>query len=137
MIFTLEALEAKHGDSLLLRYGNKKPANLIVIDGGPAGVYNKSLRPRLDELKSRISPEAPLPIRMVMVSHLDDDHVNGIQALTNDLLQRQERQEEMPYRIATLWHNSFDDFLNTDAINTLAASLSSSAGATPLSQALP
>lgn len=137
MIFTLEALEAKHGDSLLLHYGNKKPANLIVIDGGPAGVYNKSLRPRLDELKTRISPDAPLPIRMVMVSHLDDDHVNGIQALTEDLLRKQENQEEMPYNIATLWHNSFDDLLDTDAINTLAASLSSPSGATPLSQALP
>jgi hypothetical protein len=137
MIFTLEALEAKHGDSLLLHYGNKKPANLIVIDGGPAGVYNKSLRPRLDELKTRISPEAPLPIRMVMVSHLDDDHVNGIQALTEDLLRKQENQEEMPYNIATLWHNSFDDFLDTDAINTLAASLSTPSGVTPLSQALP
>ena len=35
MIFTLEALEAKHGDSLLLHYGTKKSPQLIVIDGGP------------------------------------------------------------------------------------------------------
>ena len=140
MIFTLEALEAKHGDSLILHYGNKQPANLIVIDGGPAGVYNNRLRPRLEELKQKNSPDRPLPIRMMMVSHLDDDHVNGIQALTDDMVRKQENQEEIPYRIATLWHNSFDDFLDTDAINTLAASLNS-AGASgevkSLSQALP
>jgi hypothetical protein len=140
MIFTLEALEAKHGDSLLLHYGNKQPANLIVIDGGPAGVYNNRLRPRLEELKEQNSPDKPLPIRMVMVSHLDDDHVNGVQALTDDMVRRQENEEEIPYKIATLWHNSFDDFLDTDAINTLAASLNSvgsSGNAKPLSQALP
>jgi hypothetical protein len=77
---------------------------------------------------------------MVMVSHLDDDHVNGIQALTDDMVRKQENEEEIPYRIATLWHNSFDDLLNTDAINTLAASLSSigsSGSVKPLSQALP
>lgn len=140
MIFTLEALEAKHGDSLLLHYGNKQPSNLIVIDGGPAGIFNNRLRPRLEELKEQNSPNKPLPIRMVMVSHLDDDHVNGIQALTDDLVRKQENEEEIPYRIATLWHNSFDDFLDTDAINTLAASLSSTSSSgevKPLSQALP
>jgi beta-lactamase superfamily II metal-dependent hydrolase len=140
MIFTLEALEAKHGDSLLLHYGSKNPSDLIVIDGGPAGVYNTRLRPRLEELKEQNSPGKPLPIRMVMVSHLDDDHVNGIQAFTDDLLRNQENQEEIPYRIATLWHNSFDDFLDTEAINTLTASLSSAGSSNdvkPLSQALP
>lgn len=140
MIFTLEALEAKHGDALLLHYGTKRPANLIVIDAGPAGVYKNCVRPRLDELKAQNSPNKPLPIRMVMVSHLDDDHVNGIEALTNDLVRKQQNQEEIPYRVATLWHNSFDDFLNTDAINTLAASLSSGgtpSQANPLSQTLP
>jgi len=140
MIFTLEALEAKHGDALLLHYGTKRPANLIVIDAGPAGVYSKRVRPRLDELKAQNSPNKPLPIRMVMVSHLDDDHVNGIEALTNDLVRKQENQEEIPYNIATLWHNSFDDILDTNAINTLAASLSSGGSlskANPLSQTLP
>jgi hypothetical protein len=138
MIFTLEALEAKHGDALLLHYGNKRPTNLIVIDGGPAGVYNHSLRPRLDILKEQNSPDKPLPIRLAMVSHLDDDHVNGIQALTDDLLRKQASEQEIPYRIATLWHNSFDDFLNTNAVNILAASLSAgTSGVTPLSQALP
>src|SRR6185503_13237830 len=77
MLFTLEALHAKHGDSLLLHYGKPGAPNLIVIDGGPAGVYKTSLRPRLTELKQSRSADAPLTIRMMMVSHLDDDHING------------------------------------------------------------
>ena len=33
-IFTLEALQAKHGDALLLHYGDAASPRLIVIDGG-------------------------------------------------------------------------------------------------------
>ena len=57
MLFTLEALQAKHGDSLILHYGKPKSPKMIVIDGGPAGVYKESLRPRLEELKTSRSPE--------------------------------------------------------------------------------
>ena len=46
-VFTLEALEAKYGDSLLLHYGDHTDPRLIVIDGGPAAVYKAALRPRL------------------------------------------------------------------------------------------
>ncbi|HPM83944.1 MAG TPA: hypothetical protein PLF81_24730, partial [Candidatus Anammoximicrobium sp.] len=78
MPFALEALEAKKGDSLLLHYGRDSDPKLIVIDGGPSGVYARSLKPRLDQLKQQRSPDDPLPIRMVMVSHIDDDHINGV-----------------------------------------------------------
>ena len=64
MIFTLEALQAKYGDSLLLHYGTKKDPKLIIIDGGPAGVFDKSMRPRLEALKAKRSPDDPLPVRL-------------------------------------------------------------------------
>lgn len=129
MFFTLEALQAKHGDSLLLHYGKKSAPKLIVIDGGPAGIYKNSLRPRLDEIKAARTPDGPLPIRMLMVSHLDDDHINGVLALSNDLIDKMETQE-LPYDILTLWHNSFDDILGNQS-EKLFASLS--AAVKPLS----
>ena len=39
MIFTLEALQAAHGDALLLHYGPADSAKLAVIDAGPRGIY--------------------------------------------------------------------------------------------------
>jgi glyoxylase-like metal-dependent hydrolase (beta-lactamase superfamily II) len=120
MIFTLEALEAKHGDSLLLHYGEKAAPKLIVIDGGPKGVYNKTLRPRLEQIKGKRSPDKPLPIRMVMISHIDDDHIKGILDLTDKLIE----QGEVPFcKITTLWHNSFDDILGNEEVKALSAAL--------------
>ena len=51
MIFSLEALRARHGDSLLLHYGTKSDPKLIVIDGGPSGVFKGALKPRLEALR--------------------------------------------------------------------------------------
>jgi len=64
MLFTLEALQAKHGDSLLLHYGKPKAPKLIVIDGGPAGVYKASLRPRLAELSDDATFELVVGVRV-------------------------------------------------------------------------
>jgi hypothetical protein len=112
MIFTLEALEAKHGDSLLLHYGDDEAPKLMVIDGGPKGVYTTRLKPRLEELRNeRVKAGKPLKIRLAMVSHIDEDHIQGMLELTNDMLESEDRGDERPYTVATLWHNSFEDLV--------------------------
>lgn len=128
MPFALEALEAKKGDCLLLHYGKDSDPKLIVIDGGPGGVFAGSLKPRLDEIKAERSPDDPLPIRMVMVSHIDDDHINGILQMIGKLADLHERNKPLPYDVTTLWHNSFDDLLKNEA-DEMVASLKSSANA--------
>lgn len=125
MIFTLEALQAKHGDSLLLHYGTKTTPKLIVIDGGPPGVFDTSLRPRLEQIKKKRSPQKPLPVRLMMISHIDDDHIQGILDLTDTLIEQQENNESLLCNITTLWHNSFDDILGNNQTDALSASLSS------------
>jgi len=128
MPFALEALEAKKGDSLLLHYGRDSDPKLIVIDGGPSGVYARSLKPRLDQLKQQRSPDDPLPIRMVMVSHIDDDHINGVLQMIGKLADLREQRKPLPYDIATLWNNSFDDLLGNEA-DEMVASLKTAARA--------
>jgi len=86
MIFTLEVLQAKHGDCLMLHYGDADSPKTILIDGGPGGVYDDHLLPRIEELKAQLSPDDPFEFSMVMVSHMDDDHANGICRLTDDIL---------------------------------------------------
>lgn len=105
MIFSLEALPAKYGDSLLLHYGKADDPRLIVIDGGPSGVYKAALLPRLEELRS--ARGGTLPIEMVMVSHLDDDHVRGILDFSRALEDNDTMRSG--FEIGTLWLNSFDD----------------------------
>jgi hypothetical protein len=121
MIFTLEALKAAYGDALLLHFGDPKAPQLAVIDGGPRGVYNSVLKPRLNKLmenKQRLS-DGQLPIRLLMVSHIDDDHVNGVLAMANELA---DTTGKRPYQIESLWHNSFDDIVGNKG-QELAASL--------------
>jgi beta-lactamase superfamily II metal-dependent hydrolase len=108
MLFSLEVLRAKHGDSLLLHYGDPKEPKLILIDGGPTGVYKDALKPRLEQLcKER---GGKLTIEILMVSHLDSDHARGIVDLTNALAAKPPKLEG-EYKVKTLWHNTFADLI--------------------------
>ena len=114
MIFSLEAMRAKKGDALLLHFqvdgGERK---LIVIDGGPGGVWETQLEPRLEYLRNKRG--SPLEIQVLMVSHIDDDHINGVLDLTKKLRDEREARAEPSYKIRNLWHNSFDDVLRNES----------------------
>jgi hypothetical protein len=138
MLFTLEAVQAAHGDCLLLHYGDPVDPRLIVIDGGPGGSYPDFLKPRLQSLRlahqDRLrvggmpdaeARDAALPVRMVMISHIDDDHINGIQ----DLLKELRRPGPRALEIETLWHNSFDDLIGNEAGELDSASVAAVASA--------
>jgi beta-lactamase superfamily II metal-dependent hydrolase len=115
MAFTLEALDAKHGDSLLLHWGNER---LIVIDGGPSGVFRKTLLPRLEAIREERDVET-VPIRMVMVSHIDDDHVHGVLDWTRHMADLRKETKPVPWEVKTLWHNAFDDIVgNVEPLST-------------------
>lgn len=129
MILTLEALRARNGDCLLLHYGTADDPRFVLIDGGPAGVWQESLRPRLEALRLARHPGGTLPIPLVMVSHIDDDHVNGLLRLTRELVERQRDGERPPYRIGSLWHNSFDDLLGNEPDELLRPAAAAVVGA--------
>ena len=111
----LEALRAKHGDALLLHHGTKAKPRLIVIDGGPPGVYPDALKPRLLELRKsqKLTDATPLDIDLLMVSHIDEDHIAGVLEWMQKL---RDQAGPKSWKIARVWHNAFDDILgNTDA----------------------
>lgn len=111
----LEALRAKHGDALLLHHGSKAKPRLIVIDGGPPGVYPDALEPRLEQFRKqqKLDVATPLDIDLLMVSHLDEDHIAGVLELMQKL---RDEDGPKPWRIRRVWHNAFDDILgNKDA----------------------
>jgi len=114
MLFTLEALRAKHGDSLILHFGDSKAPQLIVIDGGPSGVYKDAFRPRLDQLAERVGNEGQLRIEVLMISHIDDDHIRGVLDLTTRLGEDR-TTKGLAFDVRTLWLNAFDDLVGNDA----------------------
>ena len=57
-MFGLEAIKAKHGDSLLLHWGTNSNRKVALIDGGPDTVYTKFLKPRLEELAAERGKKA-------------------------------------------------------------------------------
>jgi hypothetical protein len=109
LIFTLETLQADQGDSLILHYGPADNPLVAVIDGGPSGVYKRALRPRLDELRASRDPDAALQLQLVMVSHIDDDHIRGVLDLVQQLEREREDGHDASFEVLALWHNSFED----------------------------
>jgi glyoxylase-like metal-dependent hydrolase (beta-lactamase superfamily II) len=115
----LEALRAKHGDALLLHYGTKKTPRLAVIDGGPSGVYGDALRPRLMEIREerRLADQQSLPIELLLVSHLDADHITGVLELMRALKDERQSKRPLRWKIARFWHNAFDDLTGNDELS--------------------
>lgn len=130
-VFTLEAVFAKEGDALILHYGPWDKPDWILIDGGPRGVYRDFLRPRLDQMREEFELEQDEAIRfkVVMVSHVDADHVVGIIDLFEDLETARANNVHPPFIVDTLWHNSFDDILGNqedEIVSRMAAAAVSS-----------
>lgn len=123
--FTLEALPAQYGDCLLLHYGTDQKPGLILIDGGPEDVWEDSLEPRL---KTLAAARPGFKINLMMVSHIDDDHVVGLVKFTNAWL-AQPAGKLWPFPVREVWHNSFERVSNAKDINAVKASVCASAGA--------
>jgi hypothetical protein len=113
MRFSLDVVRARKGDCLLLHYGTAETPGLVLIDGGPAGVYRPHLLPRLRAVATArgLGEEEPVPIDVLMVSHVDDDHINGILEMTRAMRDADEAQRARPAEIFGLWHNGFDDVI--------------------------
>lgn len=139
MIFSLDVRRARKGDCLLLHFGSKKKPGLIMIDGGPKAVYGPHLKPRLAQIRKarKLAEDEPLPIDLLMVSHVDDDHIQGILDFTKELIEAQDAQRPLPVRIMGLWHNSFDDIIRGKETRKLTASIQGQFGAAALNGELP
>ena len=119
----LEVLPARHGDCMLLHFGSEDAPKVALIDGGPAGVYREALLPRLEELREErdLPDDQPLVIEMLIISHIDDDHVNGVIRLLRDMKDDADNGNPPRFRILRLWHNSFDDIIGNSETESRAA----------------
>jgi len=113
MLFSLDVRRARKGDCLLLHFGHSDEPRLAMIDGGPKGVYKPQLRPRIDEIRKArgLGTNQPLIVDLLMISHVDDDHIQGILELTDELRTAQMERRPKRVQVYDLWHNSFDNII--------------------------
>lgn len=135
MIFSLDVRRARKGDCLLLHFGSKDNPGLVMIDGGPKNVYQPHLRPRLLEIKkARELGDKKFKVDLLMVSHVDDDHIQGILEFTGEMIAA--APQPPLARVLRFWHNSFDEVIGKDPAE-LTASVSGQFGAASLTGSLP
>jgi hypothetical protein len=113
MIFTLDVRRARKGDCLLLHFGTENDPGLVMIDGGPAGVYEPHLKPRLQAIRDArgLTAQDSLQVDGLMISHVDDDHIRGILDLTKKEIEAVNAHKPRLLNVLNLWHNSFDEII--------------------------
>lgn len=112
MIFSLDVIPALKGDCLILHYGSTDEPHMVLIDGGPAGVYT-NLRDRLEQIRDArgLEEQQPLNVDLLMVSHVDDDHIQGILDLTKELKEAADASQPGIVKLLGVWHNSFENII--------------------------
>jgi beta-lactamase superfamily II metal-dependent hydrolase len=114
MVFELRILQADHGDSIAIKIEHEGEIKNILIDGGPASVFECNSQPMaLKEFLDEII-NADEFIDLLILTHVDDDHVGG-------LLAGFEQSEYLEKLTKKVWFNSgqliFDHF-KTKAIES-------------------
>jgi beta-lactamase superfamily II metal-dependent hydrolase len=72
----LELLPARHGDAILLTWGSWAERHHLLIDGGPAAAY-----PKVSERLAKVAPDS---LDLLVLTHIDADHIEGSLLLAND-----------------------------------------------------
>jgi hypothetical protein len=95
----------------------------MIVDGGPSNVYAPQLKPRLDRIRAArgIAAAGTLPVDVLMVSHIDDDHIRGVLELTGELVIARQEHRPLPLRVRDVWHNSFDDIIGNSPAELLSS----------------
>jgi len=123
MFFSLDVIRARKGDCLILHYGTADDPRLVMIDGGPKGVYAPNLRPRLKKIREMrgVEENQPLQVDLLMVSHVDDDHIQGILDMTKELTGAQMEKKPQLVQVLSFWHNSFENIIGNTPKELTAA----------------
>lgn len=91
-MFRIEMLPAAHGDCLWIEYGSGTDVHRLLIDGGPAHTY-----PLLRERILHLPPDDRI-FELLVVTHIDCDHIDGIVRLLRDA-------EVLQCRFKRIWFN--------------------------------
>jgi hypothetical protein len=104
----IEAFGAGHGDALLVRWDCADGVmHQGLVDGGPASRYNDELRPNIESLAVNQGGSSP-SFDFVCVSHIDDDHIGGIERVFTHIRRQMKDGVEPLAKVRRLWFNSWE-----------------------------
>jgi ribonuclease BN (tRNA processing enzyme) len=103
----LNVLQAAYGDCMILKSGSQSKSSQtnsyhFLIDGGPASTYNACLKGELQKIR-----ENGGRVDLLIVSHVDNDHINGLLKLMRDLSLQKTSNKRWTIEIDALWYNAF------------------------------
>jgi hypothetical protein len=114
-VFRFDFLNARHGDCFLVRWDD----GVMLVDGGPDPTFDDELEPRLLELP--VNPAGRRVLDVVCVTHVDDDHIAGVQDLLKQLTRALDDLEAPPFQIRQVWFNSVDELVENREAGLAAA----------------
>jgi beta-lactamase superfamily II metal-dependent hydrolase len=91
--FSIEMLPAKQGDCLWIEYGEAENPNRILIDGGTSQTYQEITK-KIKQLKTQ-----KIHFDLLIVSHIDLDHIQGIIKLLKD--------QKITLSLGQIWFNAY------------------------------
>lgn len=96
-MLTIEMLPARNGDCLWITYGDARRPHHVLIDGGFPSTS--------DLLVERLAADPALRLDLLLLSHIDEDHIfGGIQLLARD--------ELSPDRVDDVWFNGWQHLVD-------------------------
>lgn len=110
----IKFLPAFNGDCILLSFEHESNKKNILIDGGVPRTYIRHLKPELEKIVQNGEN-----IDLLIVTHIDDDHIGGIKELYQDTKLNKDFIKE-------IWFNSGDllsDYFNTQREATRAVEI--------------
>jgi hypothetical protein len=125
----LKVLQAEFGDCLLLEFGTAAMPKCILVDGGPPTTYERHLRPELLGLANK-------ELELVVLSHVDNDHIIGLEDLFAELEQQKAGGQALLVDVKQLWHNAFSQTIGKDNdVEARLKTMVATAGTTSLANA--
>ncbi len=92
--FRIRMLPALHGDCLWIEYGSAKRTRRVLIDGGPIGAWSAL------DAQMRSLPAGDARIELVVLTHVDTDHVDGLVRLFAE-------PPPWPFVVRDVWFNGW------------------------------
>ena len=108
-MFTLHAVQAQFGDCLILEFGTAAKPRYILIDGGPPGNFDADADNAIKKIVG-----AGGKLELVVLSHIDNDHVVGLLDLFAALEEDDANNRSRRVSVGGLWHNAFGKIIDPD-----------------------
>lgn len=102
-VFSIEMLQANYGDAIWLEYGSADSPNVVLIDCGFKSTYREIIR-RIEE--------RDLTLELLILTHIDEDHIKGAIPLLQDT-------RLGPDRVRDIWFNGYDHMVAADAMGAM------------------